>query len=179
MSILWLIKSERDIHVWSVGLQHFTLEWNSPIKGIGRAQNLPASSDGNVCLLPLGRLAPKEKGAEVVADPHSKLSNGLAEECERTAERCWECYPSNIFPRTHTQREILLHQIRWYMDNQIWRAEQSENHRGWEIKVMRKRVRVRGPTQELRVCSSTFTCIWGWVWDRSGANRWQIWQINA
>ena len=136
MSILWLIRG-RDIHVWSVGLQHFTLEWNSPIKGIGRAQNLPASSDGNVYLLPLGRLAPKEKGAEVrCLDPHSKLSNGLAEECERTAKRCWECYPGNTFTRgTHTQREILLTPDCRFLDNQIWGAEQSENHRGWEIKV--------------------------------------------
>lgn len=80
--------------------------------------------------------AQRERSWGEVPGSTSELSNGLAEECERTAERCWECYPSNTFPRgTHTHREIILTPDHRYMDNQIWGAEQSENCRGWEIRV--------------------------------------------
>ena len=82
---------------------------------------------------------------------------------------------------THTHREIILTPDRRYMDNQIWGAEQSENHRGWEIKVTWESewewgVRTQGAKSLQPVLSPASG---GESGARSGANRWQIRWIKA
>ena len=128
--------------------------------------------------------AQRERGWGEVPGSTSELSNGLAEESERTAERCWECSLSHTFPRgthTHTGRSF-LHQtvgtwtIRYgELSNQKTTEDEKEIKVTWESE-WEWGVQTQGAKSLQPVLSPASG---GESGARSGANRWQIWWIKA